>query len=453
MDLDETFRMYHLRKKEPMAEIHYRTTTFRMPEHIRYLGHNRNGRSVFFNPLAPDWIAVEDGVALALSLCDGHRNIEEITRIFEPGTSDKITIEPMMETLASAGWLEPATGDNHQPTSRQKMPGAPLSSLSLYVTASCNLSCRYCFYNAGHTDTPDVLKTQDILNLIDRITGSTVSNMVFLGGEPLLHDDIALIGRYALDRGIKSQLVTNGTLINEENSEEIAESFATIQISLDGLKKEHEVIRGKASFEPALRGMRLLLHKKSDIRVSCMVSRVNVHELDGFISFLFEEGVRHVHFTRLLMTGRGRSGTNHAISEKIFYELLAGLEATWGSVMHMDQYRALCDIVNKPKHICGIGNGTLEINHLGDIYPCYRFMDDESKLGNIRTDSPLSLYQDSDIIAKLRCETVEADVNCRDCQIRLLCGGGCLADRSEKLVDAVECDQKRSFWNNLILSS
>ncbi len=184
-----------------------------------------------------------------------------------------------------------------------------------------------------------------------------------------------------------------------------------------------------------------------------MISRFNSHELDNFLNVLFDEGIRHVHFTRLLMAGRGRNGTQHAISEKEFYEALADLETTWGSVMSMDQYRALCDTVNKPRHICGIGNGTLEINHRGDIYPCYRFMDDKSKLGNIRTDDPLLLYRASDIIPKLRCGTVEADVNCHDCQIRLLCGGGCLADRVEKLVDTEECDQKRAFWNNVILSS
>ena len=359
----------------------------------------------------------------------------------------------MIEELVSSGWLELANNDDHAATSTQKIPKAPLSSLSLYVTASCNLCCRYCFYNANCNDNPDVLTTEDIIKLIDRVTYSTVSNLVFLGGEPLLRSDISCLGRYALDKGIKSQIVTNGTLVTKRNVEEIAESFASIQVSLDGLNKEHEMIRGKGSFDQALRGMRLLIRKRADVRVCCMVSRLNYHKLDSFLNYLYKEGVRHVHFTRLLMTGRGRAGARHSISEKTFYEVLADLETTWGSFMHMDQYRTLCDIVNKPKHICGVGNGTLEINHLGDIYPCYRFMDDKSRLGNIRMDDPLLLYDTSNIISQLRCGTVETDVNCRDCQIRLLCGGGCLADRVERLVDNKECDQKRAFWRNLILSS
>ena len=80
--------------------------------------------------------------------------------------------------------------------------------------------------------------------ILKRIYDSGVTAVAFEGGEPLLRNDLPEILAFARSLPLHTSLITNGTLL-ESRIEEIAPHInGVIYVSLDGLEKTHDKIRG-----------------------------------------------------------------------------------------------------------------------------------------------------------------------------------------------------------------
>jgi len=82
--------------------------------------------------------------------------------------------------------------------------------LGLILTYKCNALCRHCYFNAGPTRT-EKMNRNDVLNYLDQATDlSTLRMISFTGGEPFLQPDLLREAvSYAVDRGFKTEVVTN----------------------------------------------------------------------------------------------------------------------------------------------------------------------------------------------------------------------------------------------------
>ena len=74
---------------------------------------------------------------------------------------------------------------------------------------------------------------------------------------------------------------------------------------------------------------------------------------------------------------------------------------------------------------CGLGCSELAINYDGNVYPCASLMKDDFLLGNIKEMSFSNLYAKSYSIYS-EC-TVDNMNQCKECDERYICGGGCRA--------------------------
>jgi uncharacterized protein len=156
---------------------------------------------------------------------------------------------------------------------KSKLP----NSATIVVTDACNLSCSYCFEkNKSRT----IINDRNILNntwekIVPRIKSNFRLN--FFGGEPLLNQDAIFyftnkLRDYSIKQNINYKLgmITNGTLVTETflsffNDDE----FEHIQITLDGIKELHDVVRG--GFD------KILLNSKKLLRISkCLGIRINI---------------------------------------------------------------------------------------------------------------------------------------------------------------------------------
>lgn len=145
-------------------------------------------------------------------------------------------------------------------------PFAGLDSLWIQVAGrSCNLRCAHCFNASGpgNREMPP-LSREDVRILLDEAEAAGVREVVFTGGEPLLHPDMAEILEDALAR-FPATILTNGTLLSGRIAGRLASAAGNsrfsleVRISLDGpSEKENDGIRGKGSFRRALAGAVLL---------------------------------------------------------------------------------------------------------------------------------------------------------------------------------------------------
>jgi len=92
-----------------------------------------------------------------------------------------------------------------------------------------------------------------------------VKHISYLGGEPFLASCLLEAAAHAKSLGLRTAVVTNGTLLEAELLERIVEQslFDSIVISIDGPEEIHDQIRGRRhTFKKAATGARLLQQLK-----------------------------------------------------------------------------------------------------------------------------------------------------------------------------------------------
>lgn len=123
--------------------------------------------------------------------------------------------------------------------------------------------------------------------------------VVITGGEPFLRKDIFSIIEHSVNNHIKTEVISNGSLIDENMAFKIVSSdLANIAISVDGAKQEtHNLIRERGSFEKAINALRLLVRAKKEsgagpqISVWSTIMKENLDELSDIIPLVEGLGV------------------------------------------------------------------------------------------------------------------------------------------------------------------
>src|SRR3990170_5418518 len=91
---------------------------------------------------------------------------------------------------------------------RTLFTNAPMDA-QLIITRRCNLSCGYC---SEYDNSSAPVPLADLRRRIDGLHRLGAANITLLGGEPLMHPDVAEIVVYA-GRNSNVSLVTNGFLL------------------------------------------------------------------------------------------------------------------------------------------------------------------------------------------------------------------------------------------------
>lgn len=172
-----------------------------------------------------------------------------------------------------------------------------------YVTARCNARCKMCFYwrEIGQAEAAEELS----LNEIEKISRSFgfLQYITLTGGEPSLRGDLPKIARI-FDRNNRVQFIsipTNSILTDriKEMVEEILKTtkhpYLKLCLSLDGLGKDHDEIRGvPGCFEKVVANYHNLAKLKKtvkdfEIMVNMTVSKFNKDKVKEVMDFVRQE--------------------------------------------------------------------------------------------------------------------------------------------------------------------
>ncbi len=174
-------------------------------------------------------------------------------------------------------------------------------------TKACNLRCIHCYYTANAQPDPDELTTDEARAMIDDLAAFGVPVFLFSGGEPLLRDDLYELGAYAVGRGLRTVISTNGTLIDRNAAARIKEAgFSYVGISLDGIGATNDKFRGMTgAFDAALAGIQACTQVGVKTGLRLTLNRHNYEDLNAIFDLLEEEGIRRACFYHLVYAGRG----------------------------------------------------------------------------------------------------------------------------------------------------
>lgn len=185
--------------------------------------------------------------------------------------------------------------------------------VSISITGKCNANCLFCNYVPGSKNNQNYFYS----NHIKKMTWLKYVKKVGLGGgvgEPLLHPQFLPIFKY-LKRTyphLKTRVISNGILLNDEICEVFAGNLHRLRISLNAATKETwETLMRTRGFESVCQGISTLVRLKKEKRtkypeiILMMVAcRENITEVVKFAELARElgaQGVNYSHFSKSVM--------------------------------------------------------------------------------------------------------------------------------------------------------
>lgn len=192
----------------------------------------------------------------------------------------------------------------------------PPLTINIAVNNVCNAKCKMC--DVGQADKgSSVYKAMisskrnfdiDLFKKLIKNVKAFKPEIRFILVEPLLNKDLSKMISIAHDNGLKTDISTNGYLL-EEKFKEIADAgLSSIQISIDGPPKIHNKIRGMGdAFEKAIGGIKALskYSKKVKININYTINNLNCGELINTLEILKGiKGINWVKFNNLFFVTR-----------------------------------------------------------------------------------------------------------------------------------------------------
>lgn len=174
------------------------------------------------------------------------------------------------------------------------------------MTRRCNLKCVHCYAHARDEDFPNELTTEEGEGLIDDLAQFGSPVILFSGGEPFLRPDLTRLAAYAVEKGMRAVISTNGTLIDRDMAKQLKKiGLSYVGISLDGMEKVNDRFRGvKGAFHMALSGIKACQYAGLKVGLRFTINRMNAKEIPSIFDLLEEYDIPRVCFYHLVYSGR-----------------------------------------------------------------------------------------------------------------------------------------------------
>ena len=175
------------------------------------------------------------------------------------------------------------------------------------ITRRCNLKCVHCYAHANDPTPVAELTTAEGKKLIDDLAQFGSPVILFSGGEPLVRKDLPELARYAVKKGMRAVISTNGTLITPELARTLKEiGLSYVGISLDGMKAINDKFRGvDGAFMAALEGIRNCQAAGIKVGLRFTINKFNVKEIPHIFTLLRDMDIPRACFYHLVYAGRG----------------------------------------------------------------------------------------------------------------------------------------------------
>lgn len=353
------------------------------------------------------------------------------------------------------------------PTQREPTPDSwPLEEAYLLLTQACNLACDYCFNETAAPTGPAVMRPDVMRSAFDYLAShahpTRGMRVILWGGEPLLYRDSV---RAALDLGaaafrrVRRPLMfatttTNATPIDAEMAQWLVRAGVVVNFSIDGTRESTDRHRrdrlGRPAYDRTVEGIRTYLAAQRRLlpkavpRARMTVTSATARTLARNFVHLWEIGIPYVWCKDVDWLSEGDACS-------LTFEDFQQLDAQYGEIRahiyrlldgadgrRLDpQLRADLGALHRRERrqsSCGAGFANVSILPDGTVLACYHLEGHpEFRLGHVADREtprriPPSIRVNVDDVA-----------TCRVCEVKHLCGGGCMAKGVAHGLTADDC--------------
>lgn len=295
--------------------------------------------------------------------------------VFNP---DMLASDPLSTIWASPERLEYVAGNRAY-------------QLQVALTSRCNASCGYCYASASeHGEL--TLPKERVLRLIDEAKELDMKVFGLDGGEALLHPHWYDLACYALEKGMKCEILTSG-LISKKDAKRLVslgEGMELVSVHLDTINQEvyNKVHTNPSTLEKRIQGYHNLLEAgyPSEQIIACITYTKPVSEsIEETVDWYVDEmGARFVAFISFKAEGYAK---RHLDWEPSLSEVRKACEYR---AKKLGQHWLKIGSSDGSKFIC---KSHVAINYDGRVMPCQILYD--LSAGNIFEEPLKTIYERS----------------------------------------------------------
>jgi uncharacterized protein len=325
--------------------------------------------------------------------------------------------------------------------------GAPeATSVTLFLTTTCNLRCTYCYASAG--DTPAKTMSLDVAKRgIDFVAGNAARKKVDTfeinyhgGGEPTgnwrVMTESLLYGRArSAELGLEPPIASsasNGVLRDNQIDWIVANLNGGVSVSFDGLPSAHDrhrlTVLGQGSSERVMHTLRRFDAESYPYGVRVTVTLDQIPQLPDSVEFICSHfGARRIQVEPAYQLGRWREAPSAETDGFIAaYRLAQERAARHGREIFFSAAR-LGSLTN---HFCGVTQDTFALSPDGNVSACYEvFSEDNPWASTFFYGSPAegerSYSFNLPVLNHLRHQAVQHRPFCQGCFAKWTCAGDC----------------------------
>ncbi|MGX7025993.1 radical SAM/SPASM domain-containing protein [Vagococcus hydrophili] len=323
-----------------------------------------------------------------------------------------------------------------------------LKRLSINISNSCNMKCKYCYAQFGYYGSEKSLMNIDIIKeTLDNFYSSfdEIAIIQVFGGEPFLHyEGFKYICEYIESKYEKGEIkyktlittVTNGTVLSAKIIELIKKHNIIITISLDGPKEIHDCNRSflndTGTFERIIKNIKKLKvetgqpqqieatynqeHVKHNISIIKLIEYIKTQFEDVSIHIAPVSGNKNECFTL-----ENRDSFVDSVDDIFNYNKKKKNKANY---LILDSMLQLFQNPEKKTNFCDAGISLFSVSYTGYVYPCYMFIDEPGfALCNVQDSN----FSRSFLLNKAKKyqehNRQEGKSSCKSCPIVNVCDG------------------------------
>lgn len=192
-----------------------------------------------------------------------------------------------------------------QPT----QPPSGIQTAYVEIIYGCNYACDYCYIGQekNHAN-PQVPSSEEIRKTLEELKDMGVKEVIFLGGEPLIHPEIEQLCKIVEDVGFDSKgVVSNGSIMSDELASTLSKTGFWVNITIRGDTNHlfDSIADAEDTFDSAIEALRILDSHNVPIGVEYDCTPRNYDRLYQAISKIEQENLtpRIVQLHRIIPSG------------------------------------------------------------------------------------------------------------------------------------------------------
>lgn len=278
----------------------------------------------------------------------------------------------------------------------------------LELTRRCNLHCCHCYNIKDSLE----LNFNQVKEIVGQLRQAGCLFLTLTGGEVFTRDDFFEVASYIRRAGFDIKIFTNGTLITPQIAGALRQLCPNeVGISIHGAKAStHDRITGVGgSFERSLTAVKLLKQRNISVHIKCSLMKENFHEYKEFIQLGKSLGV--VYMIDPIISPKD-DGSKQVLVHRLTPQHIEDVLT--------DEWLNMQDIKGPEQEyfICDAGRTFGSISASGDVYPCIQL---PLKVGNVFKQRFKDIWENSQVLNKMRLVKQEDLRSCADCGLAKYC--------------------------------